>query len=70
LPLDGGHTARFYVLCLKQFLSGQILVWQMADGAAVNNNPGHDKAATNRQRGRGQPAVAPIYPLTHKARID
>jgi len=42
----------------------------MADGAAVNNNPGHDKAATNRQRGRGQPAVAPIYPLTHKARID
>jgi hypothetical protein len=75
LPLDYAHTARFYILCLKQFLSGQILVRPnsypaMADGAAVNNNPGHDGPATNRRRYRGQPAIAPISPLTHKALID
>jgi hypothetical protein len=70
LPLDYGHSARFYVLCLKQFLSGQILVRQMADGAAVNNNPGHDEAGTNRRLSRGQPAIAPISPLSHTAPVD
>jgi len=42
----------------------------MADGAAVNNNPGHDEAGTNRRLCRGQPAIAPISPLTYKAAID
>jgi hypothetical protein len=42
----------------------------MADGAAVNDNPGHDDAGMNRLQCRGQPAIAPISPLTHKARID
>jgi hypothetical protein len=32
----------------------------MADGAAVNNNPGHE-AGTNRRLCRGQPAIAPIF---------
>src|SRR5256885_2027510 len=40
----------------------------MADGAAVNNNPGHDKGATNRRHGRGRPAVAPVSRLTRNAR--
>jgi hypothetical protein len=64
LPLDYAHTARFYVLCLKQFYPA------MADGAAVNNNLGHDKDATNRRRSCGQPAIAPITPLSHQAAID
>jgi len=42
----------------------------MADGAAVNNNPGHDETRMNRRRSRGLPAIAPISPLTHKAPID
>ena len=42
----------------------------MADGAAVNNNPGHDEVGMNRRLRRGQPAIAPISPLTHKAAID
>jgi hypothetical protein len=54
----------------KTILSGQILVRQMADGAAVNDNPGHDEAATNRRQCRGWAAIAPISPLTHKAPID
>jgi len=64
LPLDYGHTARFYVLCLKQFYPA------MADGAAVNDNPGHDEAGTNRRQCRGLPAIAMISPISSKAPID
>jgi len=42
----------------------------MADGAAVNDNPGHDEARKNRQQCRGLPAIATIFPISSKAPID